>query len=127
MPARPECIAVAVNRIVVSDLFSSSNISQTYNEPLSFDSPGVSVRLTRVVDVPLRRLHQHDSTLFEIVAMAAFLPGLERVLRVRDARIVDRQDRLARTKRGVAKHSDALDGDGRISTSAGTLSKLGCE
>src|SRR5215468_8311911 len=108
--AGPDGFSVAVDGIVVGNLLSRGYIPQCPYQPASIHGLHIAVGVARMVDMALRRLHQHYRFPGKVVAMAWIFARREWMRFVHDSRIVDFKERIALPERPASKNTKSVDG-----------------
>ena len=106
--ADPDGIATPINAVVVCDLLAGRNRPQGNYLTNAIDGFHVRVGVARVIDVPLRNLHEDDFSSMEIVAMTGVFSGAEWTLPIDYCRIIDFEHGIAPTNRVRSKHPGTL-------------------
>jgi hypothetical protein len=82
--AVPDGVPTAVYAVVIGDLFSGRDIAQSDHQALAIYSFDVRIRLAAMVNITLRRLHEHNRAASQIITMTRIVAGNERVQFVND-------------------------------------------
>lgn len=106
--AGPDGIAVAVDAIVVGNLFFCIDFTDSHDLADAVDCAHVNIGIAGVVDVALGRLHPDGPAVFEVVAVV-LLAGWDGVLGVDGMGIVDGQNHIAGCKPGGGENTGSVD------------------
>src|SRR5215831_13317929 len=87
--AKPNGRTVTVDAIIVRDLFARSQVSKRDDSSAAIHRLHIAIWIARMIDVALRRLHQHHFSAEEVVAMPRIFPGFEGMQLIHDSGVVD--------------------------------------
>ena len=104
----PDLSSVTVDDVVVGDLIACSDCSAGDDVSDAVDRSHIRRGITRGVDVPFRRLHQHNAPAFEIVTVMRQFTGEKRMRGIYAATVIDSQDRFAEVVRSSGEDAKSI-------------------